>query len=326
MADLSRGTVDRVIHNRGVVSLETRKKIEDIINEYDYKPNPIGRALSNKNPYKIGVILIQEYVPFFQIVKEAVLKTAEQYKDYGIEVILKHLPWLDEEDYLNALEELEKEVNAFALIGYNTPKIIEKVNTIVTNGTPLVTMNVDIFVSLRKTYVGINNYQGGQCLAQLVNDKSHGNIKLLLLAGHSDNKLEKERLDGFLIVIDNTIDHSNVIYTQDQPLKVYEIVYNQLKENEYDAIVTLGYGTHIICKVIDNLQLKKKPLVYGIDLLAETKKYLKEGKNAYIVDQSAYLQGQMAMVYLCEHFIHNTPIPKGNIYLPISIYNRYNLD
>ena len=66
MADLSRGTVDSVIHNRGVVSLETRKKIEDIINEYDYKPNPIGRALSNKNPYKIGVILIQEYVPFFQ--------------------------------------------------------------------------------------------------------------------------------------------------------------------------------------------------------------------------------------------------------------------
>ena len=48
IAGVSTGTVDRVIHNRGRVSEETREKINKIISENDYTPDPIARFLKKK--------------------------------------------------------------------------------------------------------------------------------------------------------------------------------------------------------------------------------------------------------------------------------------
>lgn len=328
MAQVSRGTVDRVIHNRGSVSKETRKKIEDIIEKYDYQPNAIGRALSQKNPYKIGVILIQEYVPFFRIIKKGVLDAIEQYKDYSIELCLKHLSGIDENEYIEILNQFENDVNALAVIGHNTKRISDKVNEIVEQGIPVLTMNIDLYDSLRNAYIGINNYQGGQCLGGLVKDVSKENTEILLLGGHKENKLENERLNGFLEIINSksNIYCSNVLYTQDDPQKVYDCVKQKLMNHTYDMVVTVGYGTHIICQSIDDLKLSKKPLVFGFDLLPECEEYLKHGQLSYVVDQCAYLQGKQTITYICEYFIHQTPLPKGNVFLPISIYNQYNLE
>lgn len=328
MANVSRGTVDRVIHNRGAVSKETKKKIEEIIEKYDYQPNAIGRALSQKNPYKIGVILIQEYVPFFQVIKKGVLDAVEQYKDYSIELCLKHLSGLDENEYLEALNQFEDKVDALAIIGHNTKKITDKVNAMINKGIPFLTMNIDLYNSLRSGYIGINNYQGGQCLGGLVKDMANEKTEVLLLGGHSENKLENERLNGFLEVIKSktNIHCSNVLYTQDDPQKVYDCVKEKIMNKTYDMIVTIGYGTHIICQSINDLKLAKRPLVFGFDLLPECEEYLKSGQLSYVVDQCAYLQGKQTLTYLCEYFIHKTPLPKGNVFLPISIYNQYNLE
>ena len=38
-AGVSKGTVDRVIHNRGEVSEKSRKKVLKVIEELGYKPN-----------------------------------------------------------------------------------------------------------------------------------------------------------------------------------------------------------------------------------------------------------------------------------------------
>ena len=47
MADVSVGTVDRVIHGRSGVSESSRKRVEEILKQLDYQPNmyaKIGRA------------------------------------------------------------------------------------------------------------------------------------------------------------------------------------------------------------------------------------------------------------------------------------------
>ena len=40
LAGVSRGTVDRVLNNRGSVNRETAEKIRAIIKQLGYKPNP----------------------------------------------------------------------------------------------------------------------------------------------------------------------------------------------------------------------------------------------------------------------------------------------
>lgn len=49
MAGVSVGTVDRVIHNRGRVSEENRKKVQAILEMVHYQPNLMARSLASKN-------------------------------------------------------------------------------------------------------------------------------------------------------------------------------------------------------------------------------------------------------------------------------------
>ena len=53
MAGVSKGTVDRVMHNRGNVSESARKAIEKVLEEVNYKPNIHVSAISLKSSYKI---------------------------------------------------------------------------------------------------------------------------------------------------------------------------------------------------------------------------------------------------------------------------------
>mgnify|MGYP001091850464 FL=1 len=40
LSGVSTGTVDRILHERGKVSEDARKKVEKVLKEIDYQPNP----------------------------------------------------------------------------------------------------------------------------------------------------------------------------------------------------------------------------------------------------------------------------------------------
>ena len=54
-AGVSQATVSRVINNTKTVKLETRKNIEKIIKELNYKPNPNAVMLGKKSVSAIGI-------------------------------------------------------------------------------------------------------------------------------------------------------------------------------------------------------------------------------------------------------------------------------
>ena len=56
---VSRGTVDRALHNKGNVRPAVAERIKAVANEYGYTPNRAGLALSRtSHPIRIGVIII----------------------------------------------------------------------------------------------------------------------------------------------------------------------------------------------------------------------------------------------------------------------------
>ena len=114
LAGVSRGTVDRVIHQRGRVAPEVEKRIRDIMDENDYHPNMLGRALAvSKTPLTIGMIMIEKGNPFFQLIHSGMKEAISQFRDYPISVDFRHINGVDEEEYLNVLDELESIYFAF---------------------------------------------------------------------------------------------------------------------------------------------------------------------------------------------------------------------
>ena len=61
MAGVSAGTVDRVLHNRGDVSVSSREKVQKVLDEIDYHPNMFAIGLAAKKRYHI-VCIIPYYI------------------------------------------------------------------------------------------------------------------------------------------------------------------------------------------------------------------------------------------------------------------------
>ena len=57
MADVSVGTVDRVIHGRSGVSEASRKRVEEILKQLDYQPNMYASALASNKKYTFSEML-----------------------------------------------------------------------------------------------------------------------------------------------------------------------------------------------------------------------------------------------------------------------------
>ena len=161
LAGVSRGTVDRVIHQRGRVAPEVEKRIRDIMDENDYHPNMLGRALAvSKTPLTIGMIMIEKGNPFFQLIHSGMNEAISQFRDYPISVDFRHINGVDEEEYLNVLDELESKVNALIIAGLQTKCIVEKVNQIAKK-IPVMTLNIDLEDSNRIGFIGIDDYKAG---------------------------------------------------------------------------------------------------------------------------------------------------------------------
>ena len=56
-AGVSKGTVDRVLHNRGEVSEKTVRKVRKAIEETGYEPNLYASLLATRTPFVIACLL-----------------------------------------------------------------------------------------------------------------------------------------------------------------------------------------------------------------------------------------------------------------------------
>ncbi len=93
---VSKGTVDRALHNRQGIKPEVKRKIIDKVQQLNYKPNRIARVLSKKQIRKIGLIYPKEPAFFWDKVRQGFDAAAKELEEYGIEIIHCHFEFLDE--------------------------------------------------------------------------------------------------------------------------------------------------------------------------------------------------------------------------------------
>ena len=97
LAGVSRGTVDRALHNRGRVNPEVAARIHKIAADLGYKPNLVGQALvKSKRDCKIGAILQSVETPTMQIVRKGLQRAESELRASGVELIVRELRGLDE--------------------------------------------------------------------------------------------------------------------------------------------------------------------------------------------------------------------------------------
>ena len=328
LAGVSRGTVDRVLNNRGAVSPKTAEKIMDIVRAMDYRPNRAGITLAaQKKKYKIGVILFSENNPFFDEVMEGVRIKASELQDYGITTLPRRVEF-DAEAQLAAVDELLGEgIHGLMLAPYNHMRIQEKIDELVKLQIPVVTVNTDIDGSRRLAYVGSDYFQGGCTAAGLFALMTSGTVDLGIITGSSNVLCHTERIRGLRHVLEQTyprIRIARILENHDDEFESYTLTRQLLEEYPHlDAVFFAAAGVCGGCRAIRESGCHPKVITF--DEVPTTLEMLKDGIISATISQQPVRQGSRSLDILFEYLTSGILPEQEQNFVELSIKIRENI-
>ena len=308
LCGVSRGTVDRVINERGNVKQETKKLVLSMAKELGYKPNPAGKALSarKKNPV-VGVVISSEGNPFFDDVIRGIKLATEKYEIYGLKVIWKNMRGYDVKSQHEIMEELKDKVNALIINPVNDPVIINEINEFVDAGIFVVTINNDVDNSKRQCYVGSDYTNGGETAGALLQMIIPNGANIGIVMGSSKVLGHKQRLAGFEENINKNPKFKivDIQENDDDDISSYDKTKMMLtKHKEINAIFIVAAGVYGACRAVLSLGKQNDLTIIAFDTVPTTVEMMKKNVIKAVIYQHPYRQGQRAMQIVFEYLVN----------------------
>lgn len=197
---LSRVTVNKALKNDQSIAVNTRELVQKKAREMGYIPDLIGRSLSSKKTYTIGVVLPKIAHSFFSKSIEYMYEAAQQ---LGYHII----PMISFESAKNELRNIETLLSMQVegiIVDMATDTIDYTIfNTVQKRNTPLVFFD-RYPIKLKESAVVGNDHYIAKKVTQIAIDQ--GYQKIVHFYGPQHISIGKDRLNGFKeALIDNGI-------------------------------------------------------------------------------------------------------------------------
>lgn len=308
LCNVSRGTVDRVLHGRGRVSEETAANIRRVAKELGYEPNPAAKALSaRKHPPRVSVILPSEGNPFFDEVIRGLQEAADSYKIYGLAMHLHVVKGYDPAAELAVLEEVAQKTDAALIAPIDDDAIRAAVDRLVDAGKFVVTVNGDLPGSKRQCYVGSDYENGGVTACALLEAFAGGQAKVGVVLGSRQSSGHRARLAGFQKRMEKAkgIEIAAVIENEDDEFTSFERTKEMLRMHpEITALFLVAGGVYGACRAVMELSEAHRPIVIAFDSVPSTVEMMKKGIVKAVLYQHPYRQGHRAMELAFERLVN----------------------
>ncbi|MCR5282881.1 MAG: LacI family DNA-binding transcriptional regulator [Lachnospiraceae bacterium] len=333
LAGVSRGTVDRVLNNRGSVNEQTAKKILAIAKRLDYKPNRAGLVLAaQKKNLHLGVILFGEGNPFFDDVVSGIREKEAELASYNCQILLRWTK-VDTKEQIRVIDELLAEgVNGIAISPTNDRRLAQKIDKLVADGIPVVTLNTDIEGCLRLAFVGSNYYQTGATAAGLMRlaaGKGDTPINVGIISGSDEILCHTERIAGFKHSVreDDRFSIIKTITNDEDDTLSYERTKSMLTEHpEINALFFAASGIGGGCRAAEDTGRSKDLTIITYDAVPDTVRLLKEGVISATICQQPKLQGQLPLEILFAYLAAGEEPKQEFFHTTVDIRIRENLE
>ena len=326
LAGVSRGTVDRALKNRPRISRETKERILKIAEQYNYKPNLIGKALVSSGQ-KVGVAVILTSVgnPFFDDVKNGIFAAVKAYEDYGIEINLTELKGYNPEELISALENIQDGIENLIITPVDDEKLKGKLQELVEKGINVVLLSSDIDVKGKLSFVGCDCLRSGKIAGRMVGLLSEGHARLCIVTGSTLHPGHRWRVEGVSSVVREYSDIKivAVIENNDDNETAYLAMKAALNRNgDIDFVCITAGGVQGTLKAIEEDGRKIK--VCSFDDIPATKEAMKNGKILATICQQPYEQGYNAVKSIFDKVIAKTHVEERQ-YSELSIKVDYSI-
>jgi LacI family transcriptional regulator len=327
LANVSAGTVDRVLHNRGRVSVVTKGKIEAIIEKHQFSPNPIARQLKRNKAYCFYALIPrrEQDSGYWGQVLDGILETAKEIRSLGTEIEILEFDRYNFDAFQKNAKIILREkpdgvIFAPILPDKTKPFLVELkkkqipyvfFDTDIPNLEPLCAISQDFFKG---------GYLAGRLMRLFVKDITK---PVAVWSLHGVGYHVRRRRDGFL---EYAREHDLAVIIKecsDIDLPKKEIMAFLNKNPDLAGIFITNSMTHKIAEVVAERN-NKELVIIGYDLIPENRRLLRAGLIDAIISQRPEEQGRRAFQSLYQHFVLNHDVP-SHIEMPLDVFFKENL-
>lgn len=330
ISGVCRATVDKIIHNRPGVKEATKKRVEQVMADLNYKPNIAGRALKlQKKKITIGVVLYRgDSLP---ILLNGINEQLRNYEAFGLHAEIKVVDYSEAEKQALILKEYAVRGVAGVIISpLHNDEVLEAIALLVQKDIPVITINTDIPGSLRTCFIGQDTMQAGRTAARLMAKFIGGRGTVAVISGSLNYLSDIRRLWGFSELLEAeypAIEVAETVQTGEDPLVIYRETARLLHEcPALNGIFITAGGVREVGRAVSALGFAGKVSIISFDLYDDIRELVQQGVIDCTIGQDLHQQGAYPIQLFFQHFFYNQPIPRGEIFTPIDIRIRENID
>ncbi|PWJ53370.1 LacI family transcriptional regulator [Dyadobacter jejuensis] len=330
-AKVSIATVDRVLHNRTGVSEKTRKKINDIIAEIDYRPNILASRLASRKAIQMAVLVPHTSIDtsFWEAPLQGIQRAAKELESYGIRLVYYFFDLNDRHSFTaQASKLLTTELDGLLMSPTFVDESIALTSRCDELKIPYVFIDADLSTSQKISYIGPHLFQSGYVGAKLltyravspftvlvvnISKEIENNNHLTIEAGFRSYFKEKE-LQNRLVTIDIR-DTDNLSVAR----HLTEALHNH---PHVEGVFVTNSRVSSVATFLTKLNRPEIRLI-GYDFLQENCQFLDQGVIDFLICHKPEEQGYRGVMTLYQYLVVDTTVEKMQ-YMPIDIVTMEN--
>lgn len=334
-AKVSAGTVDRVLHDRGNVSEKVKERILKIIEEMNYEPNFMARALGTKKEYHFAALIGDpKYDAYWLDPKSGIQKAAKEARQYGVKVTLFMFNPYDPGSFIKKAEEASRSnPDGILLAPMFYREVLPFFEAWKAQEIPFVLFNTQIAEFDPLSYIGQDSYQSGQVAGKLIHYGQPTPPSVLI--AHIDEEIsnsahltkKEQGLRNYFL--QNNLNHQYEIIKAELNLRNYALFVEQL-DAIFESNPQLQFCFVTTSKAFEIARYFEQKFIshiriIGYDLIPQNLHHLNKGSISFLINQNPLGQGYWGINQLVDHLVFKKEISAIK-FLPLDIVTKENLN
>jgi ribose transport system substrate-binding protein len=195
--------------------------------------------------------------------------------------------------------QISRGVDAILLAPAGSNQVIPALDRAAERGIPVIIVDTDVNFPKKVTYVGTNNYEGGQLAGQFVARSLAGNAEVGLIVGIPGEETHEQRRRGFKEALSQ---EPRLQLVAEQPANSERAMAMNVMENLLTArpklAAVFATSDQMALGALEAIQARRSgqpPLLVSFDAGREVLNLIREGKVGAVVAQRPYQMGKLGV-------------------------------
>jgi len=326
MAQVSIGTVDRVLHNRGEVAEKTKALVLKIAKERNYATNVYARNLKLNRTYNLGIIIPHDN-EYWNTLQTGMKEAAKNHESLGLNLHFYTFDRTNRDSFMAQSEEaIRSNPDGVVLAPLMMDESVQICLQLENHKIPYVFVDSNLKSASPLAFIGQDTAQSGCLAAKLLNfgfKKGHQTVVVKYTDFDRLNKTIEERVEGYRKFYDDNGWDQGLISELEVPKGFNLGKLNVIPNSDFHVFVP-NSRAHQIVQRMNEEGLTGVNRVVGYDKIAQNIAGLKTGQIDFIINQNPFQQGYLSVQAFYKHLILNSKVDKIQ-YMPIEIVTKENL-